>query len=511
MKRGVADPTRPSGRKQRAGFFRRLGEAWRHLLGRSRRDAFDAGAVNRLVSDWITSIRSADAEIKGKFRLIRSRARDLARNNGYLRHYLNLLIANVIGDHGMKLQAMVRSSAGALVPETNRKIEAAWKDWADGKVTVDGKLGLLELQDLLLATVATDGEVFVRIFTGFPGNPHGIALQPIDADLIDETLNLPAEAKRREVRMGVEVDELGAPVGYWVWSRSEDDRSLMPRIRYFVPAAEMLHLYKPLRVNQTRGVTWFASVLYPVQVLDGYEEAELFAARSGASNMGFFKTQAGVTAEVELDTKTPIQIEASPASLEKLPAGWEFQSWSPDHPIAAFGLFVKQVLRKIAGGLGVAYNSIGNDLEGVNYSSLKNGLGGERDQWRIHQRWWINSFLRPIYGAWLPMAMLTGTLRLESRDPRRYLAARFGARGWPWIEPLKEMQAAILGIKNGLGSRTAFLAEQGVEFEDVLQALAEEKALAESLGVSIEETNPAATIQDGPDPAADAGPRGLVA
>jgi len=33
------------------------------------------------------------------------------------------------------------------------------------------------------------------------------------------------------------------------------------RERYFVSGAEMLHLYDPERVNQTRGVTWVHSVM----------------------------------------------------------------------------------------------------------------------------------------------------------------------------------------------------------------------------------------------------------
>ncbi|HOW83982.1 MAG TPA: phage portal protein, partial [Spirochaetota bacterium] len=98
----------------------------------------------------------------------------------------------------------------------NAAIEAAWIAWANAPVTVDGKLTLRRLEKLIIKTVACDGEAFVRLWRGFEGNAHGLALQPIDADLLDEAFNRPRRASENEIRMGVEVDAIGRPVGYWV-------------------------------------------------------------------------------------------------------------------------------------------------------------------------------------------------------------------------------------------------------------------------------------------------------
>ena len=66
--------------------------------------------------------------------------------------------------------------------------------------------------------MACDGEAFVRLWRGFEGNPYGLALQAIDADLIDETFNRPRRGSENEIRMGVEIDAIGRPVGYWIWN-----------------------------------------------------------------------------------------------------------------------------------------------------------------------------------------------------------------------------------------------------------------------------------------------------
>ena len=44
------------------------------------------------------------------------------------------------------------------------------------------------------------------------------------------------------------------------------------------------------RPGQSRGVTWFAPVMVSIRMLEGYQEAELVAARAGASKMGFFES-----------------------------------------------------------------------------------------------------------------------------------------------------------------------------------------------------------------------------
>ncbi len=52
-------------------------------------------------------------------------------------------------------------------------------------------------------------------------------------------------------------------------------------------ADEVLHLYIQERPGQTRGVTWFASALQRLHMLDGYENAELVRARASSALMGF--------------------------------------------------------------------------------------------------------------------------------------------------------------------------------------------------------------------------------
>lgn len=450
-----------------------------------KRALWDGGNMNRLVLDWIAQCRPADDEIRGDIRLLRARARELGRNNSYVKRYFRLLHNNVIGPGGIKLQAAILQPDGEPDEKVNTAIEAAWNAWAAKRVTVDGRLTLRRFQKVVLKTVACDGEAFVRVYRGFKRNPFGIALQSIDADLVDERYNVSPRAGQNEIRMGVEVDALSRPVGYWVWDQSTMAATTITRKRYFVPADEMLHLYDPERVNQTRGVTWVHSVMVPAHMLNAYEESEAVASRVASAKMGFLQKKEGSVGADLAQGKNPANLNANPGSLEILAEGYEFKEWEPAHPTSQFAAFVKQMLRKIASGFGVFYNVLANDAEGVSYSSMRSFALVEHDDWRGIQQDFIDLFCLPVYEAFIDMALLTGAITLPTRNPANYMLVKFRPRGWAWIDPQKEAAGAVLSIENGLGTRTGFLAEKGEDVEDVFRDLAREKMLAAKYDIEI--------------------------
>jgi len=457
---------------------------------------FHGAAGGRLTMDWVASILSADQEIKGNIRMLRARARELSRNNPVAKSYLKILTANVLGEKGIGYKPQVRNNDKSLNTAFNQKIEDAWKDWGTfGNCTVDGKLSFRGVQTLVLKNIATDGEVFVRKVLGFP-NKYRFAVQVIDADQVDPTFNRYAEKGQNEIRMGVEVDEWGRPVAYHVNERHPSDLG-GSFIRTRIPADQILHLYDPERVNQTRGITWFHPCMFELRMLGGYVEAELIAARTGAAKMGFLEST-DAAAFVEPNDEAKYRIEAQPGVIEQIPPGLKFTAWSPDHPASAFPAFVKAMLRFVASSMGVSYNALASDLEGVNYSSMRSGLLIERDQWKMLQSLLKEQMLQPIFEPWISMALLSGALSLDSRDPARFCAGKWEPRGWVWVDPLKDVQATILGIGAGLTSRDAAISEQGGDVEEVFEQLKEEDDLAKEYDLQLTITAKAPIVDKGP-------------
>jgi lambda family phage portal protein len=451
-----------------------------------RRSVFKGAELSRLWFDWIASPISADQEIYNDFLRLRARAREMRRNHPLIKAYLRLLENNVVGPDGMRLQARVRNADGKLNKRLNAAIQEAWDDWSD-MVTVDCTMGLTDVQHHLLRALAVDGEICVRRVRSYADNPYRYALQVVDPDLLDHQFfrGPGTGAGQNEIRLGVEINEWGRPVAYWFWDRHPTDLiNISARKRIRVPADELTHLYIADRVNQSRGVTWLNSIMMPSKMLDGYVEAEVVAARIGASKMGFVQTKDGADF-VPPEDDEKLDIEATPGSFEQLPPGTEFKEWNPEHPSTAFPNFLKSLLRWIASGLGASYNLLANDLEGVNYSSIRAGLLMDRDEWRKLQRWWARRFLKPLYAEWLQFAVLSNQLTLDTRDWKLFLRVKFVPRGWDWVDPLKDTNAAIAEVDNGLNSRTRICAEQGLDFEDVAEELAAEQEIIDELGLEL--------------------------
>lgn len=456
------------------------------LEGMGGATSFAGARWTRLLLDWVMVNLSADREIQGDLLALRARSRDLVRNSSFAKRFLQLLRANVVGPHGIRLQARIRSADGKPFESVNVAIEEAWGAWCKvGTCTVDGRHSFRDVQGLLATTLGMDGEFIIRLVRGFR-NDFGFALQLIDPDLLDVTFNRPAGNGVNEIRMGVEIDGWGRPVAYHLWDRHPSETG-MSRARKPVPAADIIHDFIPLRVGQTRGVPWFHPVLIDHKMLSGYQEAELVASRSAAAKPVYYTVDPEKAAGAQnLDeTADSVPEEVSPGMAHELPPGYDVKAFDPTHPNAAYKDFVAAVLRTISSGLGVSYHSLANDLSGVNYSSARVGELADRDEWRSLQQWMIDHVCGRIYEEWLKMALIAGQMETLSPNHRNYLRIAWRPRGWAWVDPQNELNASEKELQLGLNSRTRQAAEQGRDFEEILEDLAEEQKLIAAHGLTI--------------------------
>ena len=338
--------------------------------------SYTGANTGRLFADFLTTSASADAEIKDNIRILRDRARELARNDSYIARYLNLMVSNVIGKHGVRISSKSRNDNGSLDLAANQLIESAWKEWQQlGNCTTNGRLSFLDCQKIFIESLCRDGEVLIRKIKE-PSSPFGFQLQFLEADHLDENKNDVYKINGNRIKMGVEVDKYDKPVAYHLFKDHPYDRDYLSQNQHIrVPADEIIHAYLPARAEQTRGVSLVATAMANVKMLNGYLEAEIVAARVGASKMGFFTSPDGdgyVGDGEYSDTFNP-SMNAQAGVFEQLPAGMDFKSFDPTHPTSAFDSFTTSVLRSIASGLNISYHSLSNDLTSVNYSSIRQG------------------------------------------------------------------------------------------------------------------------------------------
>lgn len=449
--------------------------------------SYYAANTGRLFADYVDSQRSADSELHPVISRMRARSRDLARNNEYARRYLNLLKTNVVGQHGFKLQVKALDPRGVLDTDGNSAIESAFKTWGKrGNCTADGKMSWVDVQKMVMEGLARDGEVF--IIKHRSNSFHDtFALEFIEPDQVDEEKNERLD-NGREIRMGVELDKFRRPIAYHLLTSHPGDYDFASMVKSpkhkRVPAEKVIHIFMPLRAGQTRGEPWMSPAMASIKQLDGWREASIVAARMGASKMGFFTSPAGdgFVAD-EMDGNVPM-IDAQPGTFHQLPTGVNFETFDPQYPTSEFDSFHKSVLKGVASALGVSYTSLANDLEATSYSSIRQGALEERDFYRNVQQIMIDHFVRPVYEAWLSAAMEVESVFMPMSTFDKFSqASEFRGRAWNWVDPMKEMNAAILGMKNGVLSLQDVASQYGKDTEELLAEIQRDRNLMTQFGV----------------------------
>ena len=439
-----------------------------------RRRNFDAAKMTRYTSDWIANSGPADQFIKQDVKTLRDRARDSERNDGYAEGILATLEANIVGQHGIKCKPLPRKADARYkggVPnkiDTNaqEKIAQAWDDYSKvRKFDVTRKHSRAGFERLAIRSVVRDGGFLVRTVDAFPKNEFGFAVQGIETDALDPLKNDPVN----RIHMGMQYDEWDEVIAYHLRKLDFKSQRYMSRETFEVKAENMIHLFLAHRINQSQGYSWLATALLRLRHLMKFEEAETIAARVSANKLGFFKRTGEQQYEGDEDSDGNIKAPSSPGEFETLPYGVEPHMIDPAHPNSNMPEFRKAILRGVSPGVHVNYNTWAQDLEGVSFSSIRQGVLAERDIYRMFHSWFIDEFETPLYERWLRMALTMGQIEgLDIRDYDRLKHAEFSGRTWAWVDPLKDIQASREEIALGLNSRQRIAREKGLDFDKLV-------------------------------------------
>lgn len=453
-----------------------------------------AGArITRLNADWFTRWSSADSEIKTSLRLLRDRSRQLVRDNPYARQAKRTTQINVIGS-GVKMQAQVMQLRGKKRDDRiNTLLETAWEQWCrKDSCDVAGKNSFYMMELLAAGALPESGEVLFRLHRQqFGRSKVPLALELLESDMLDENWQGSTQASGNQWRMGVEVNQWGRPVRYAFHKRHPGDFGFVnPREdngeRVFIPADEIVHLFIPERPNQSRGVPWFASVMDDLHQLEGYEQAAVVRARSAASLMGFVTSPEGEVQgdDVEFDQRVN---EFEPGVFKYLAPGESITVPQLDAPDAQYEMFTRAKARRFASGFGCSFETISRDFSQTNYSSSRLSLLEDREHWRMVQQYLIENFHQRVFEAWLDAAVLSGAISLPDYElrPERYNQPRWQARGWSWVDPLKEVEAYKVAEEMGYLTKSQIIAQLGGDLEENFQQIAREKDLAQQLNLNL--------------------------
>lgn len=434
---------------------------------------FQGAQTDRLTASWGTTPLPADQIIYRNQMPLVARSREQSQNNDYAKAFLRMCHQNIIGPQGVMLSAQARTDSGRLDQAANEAVEWAWWEWSKpANCDVRGKQSLRAISKSCIISAAKDGEYMVRMVWGPAGGdagPWGFSLQTIDPQRCPVHMNEDRPQGGGFIRHGIHFNEYGRPIFYYLDGTKEprDGYAYAYGGMYYtrVPAEEIIHGFEEDMVGQKRGLPWMATSLFRMRHLNGMEDAAVINARVGAAKMGFIQWKEGFGPEYNDENDIP-EIDAEAGVFETLPEGAELKEWSPQYPTGEFSPFTKYILRGISAGMGVPYNELAADLEGVNFSSIRQGTLDSREHWKDKQQWFIETFFQRVYDAWLPRALLAGRIKVRGKPLsaariERYSVVEFQPRRWDWIDPRADTDAAVESKNNLLKSPSAIIREQG--------------------------------------------------
>lgn len=434
--------------------------------------AYDAAGNHRRVRGWQPDGSAINSLLAGAGDDLRLKSRDMDRRNPWARNAADSYTANVIGT-GIVPQSL---HPDAKVREV---LHEAWRAWTD-ESDAAGLTDFYGQQTQACNEAQIGGEVFARLR---PRRASDGLTVPLQVQLL-QAEHCPLWKNDQYgtgffVRQGIEFNAINRRTAYWLYQEHPFERyqQFNNELRR-VPASEVLHLFKPRIVGQQRGEPWLTPVLALLYDLEKYDNAELIR-KQIAAMMAFFIEDADPANKLfqteDLDDDGVPIAGIEPGSAITLPSGKTVKISEPTDVGGMYTQYMRAQLRKLAAGLGITYEQISGDLEGVNYSSIRAGLLEFRRRCEQFQHQvMVFQFCRPVWHAWLDAAALAGVIDYSDYQANKslYRAVEWRPQAWPWVDPLKDIEAEVMKIDNLLGSRTASLKGMGLDREQVDREIA---------------------------------------
>ena len=428
---------------------------------------YDGAALGRRVNSWTAQGSSANTEIATSLPLLRDRHRELVRNNPWASRAVQAVVSNTVG-------------YGFTAKVADERAAKVWKEWAETTACdSEGRHTLAGLSALAMRAVAESGEVLIRRRWRRPtdGLPVPLQLQVIESDYLDHSKTEMLDNGR--IVQGVEFDLLGKRRGYWLYKDHPGDVMGNYSQSVFVPASEVLHVYRADRPGQVRGVPWGAAAMITLRDLDDYEDAYLFRQKIANCQVGVVYDDAANLGNVEAAAAgAPLAEAFEPGRFEFLPAGKRIEFNSPPNA-GDYGPFTKAVLLRYAAAWGITFQALTGDLSSVNFSSGRMGwieMGRNVESWRWNML--VPQALDPI-GQWFREAINFG------REPAKF-GISWTAPRKEMINPAQEIKSFNEAVRSGQMSLAMVHREMGEDHDAILQETAETNAKLDALGVVLD-------------------------
>jgi len=454
-------------------------------LLRPRAQIYESAGTGRRTRGWRAPTVGPNDGVLGSLSLLRDRSRAADRNDGFAKAIIRALVTNLIG-------CGITPQSSAPDPEFRARLHALWLQWTDAS-DADGTCEFYGQQAQAARCWLSAGEAFLRLRDRLKGDglPVPLQVQIIEPEFCPHTYN--ATNGGNKIRAGIEFDPIGRRVAYWMYRQRPGDLQDIDTSQLLrVPAETVCHLYSPERPGQIRGVPRLTPALVKLRDLDTFDDATLLRQQIQNLFTGFLTRPAGAgDAELDPITGQPIEtigdraaVGLEPGAFEELAPGEVVTFSDPPSVGDTYEGFMRQQLMGAGVAVGVPYEIFTGDLRQVNDRTVRLILGEFRRHVQELQQAFAYQVCRPIWTAWFARAILAGALQPPGgydSDLAAWQAVKWQPHGWPYMNPVQDVEADKAAIRAGLTSRAAVLSARGENAEVIDQEQAADNARVDAL------------------------------
>lgn len=464
--------------------------------------SYDAARRDRRTDGWRATGGSANAELAPALKTIINRSRDLVRNNEWPANGKRKWQAHLIGTG-------IQPRPVATEKRAKKTATDAWNAFSDN-ADPEGLTDFYGLQARLIGEVFEGGAAFLRWYPRPSGMNLKVPLQceVLEHDFLDTLKTEILDSGRGNVVIhGVEYNGYGQRVAYWLFPTHPGEVSMIRRANFKserVSADYCDHVFRVDRPGQVTGVPWIAVSMLRHRDFADKEEADMvrrkiaacftvFVRRSGNGATGLAQS-----ADQATDSSNRRLEKISPGMIAYVEGEGDVTPATP--PAALDDGDAERQQYAFAAGTGLPFATLTGNLKGANYSSLREG---KLDFWTVlDQLQWhmcVPQIARPSWRRVMQAA--SGRGMQISPD----LQAKFAMPKRPWVDPEKDLKAAMLELSLGLNSWPEMASERGFDPDDLLDEINQWAGKLKEAGIKFSaapgQQAGNSTANDGQDPA----------
>lgn len=460
-----------------------------HDIKNSGYDEGGASKRKNSMKGWPARSKSPQKDIDLNLNTLRQRSRSLFMTAPIATSAIKTNRTNVIGS-GLVLKSRIDHEILGISHEEadqlEKLIEKEWALWSESKLCDNNQQhNFLELQQIALISWLMNGDCFglIKYKSSSSYMPYQLRVKLIEGDKISnpnsygDNIDLSFKASNgNRIYNGIEIDEDGAVVAYYVANAYADDydaEKKWQRIEAFGEKTgnpNVLHIFEAERCEQYRGVPYLAPVIESLKQLTRYTEAEIMAAVINGMFTVFVKTEdgnddidfQGINGSEEISDTSPDDGDGSAyelgnGTINYMKQGESIEIADPKRPNINFDGFVSAMTKYVGAALEIPLELLTKNFT-ASYSASRAALLEAWKSFRMRRTWFASDFCQPVYEVWLSEAVSKGRVKAPGffSDPlikKAYCRAEWNGPAPGQLNPTVEVQAAMMKVENGFSTR----------------------------------------------------------